>query len=165
MERFPKLCLHWSCLCCTPGPQDTLHSDHELASQLRQRATDGSVLFRQNNRLHKMQFLSVFFDNQELPCELYYNVNGSLCVYLGCVFSQWRTRVRVTRLLVGDWLGCRVTFPLWDFLIRVAVHTEDDSDLGACREPEKRRRRGSLYLHPPARRGRHRVTQEATAST
>lgn len=35
VERFPKLCLHWSCLCCTPGPQDTLHSDHELASQLR----------------------------------------------------------------------------------------------------------------------------------
>lgn len=34
VERFPKLCLHWSCLCWTPGPQDTLHSDHELASQL-----------------------------------------------------------------------------------------------------------------------------------
>lgn len=46
--------------------------------------------------------------------------------------------MRVTRLLVGDWLGCGVTFPLWDFLIRVAVHTEDDSELGAYREPEKR---------------------------
>lgn len=44
----------------------------------------------------------------------------------------------VTRLLVRDWLGCRVTFPLWDFLIRVAVHTEDDPELGAYREPEKR---------------------------
>lgn len=37
VERFPKLCLHWSCLCCTPGPQDTLHSDHALASQLSHR--------------------------------------------------------------------------------------------------------------------------------
>lgn len=44
----------------------------------------------------------------------------------------------VARLLVEDWLGCRVTFPLWDFLIFVAVHTEDDSELGAYREGEKR---------------------------
>lgn len=43
----------------------------------------------------------------------------------------------VARLLVGDWLGCRVTLPLWDFLLRVAVHAEDDSELGAYREPEK----------------------------
>lgn len=40
VERFPKLCLHWSCLCCIPGPQDTLHSDHELASQLRETVTE-----------------------------------------------------------------------------------------------------------------------------
>lgn len=37
VERFPKLCLHWSCLCCTPAPQDTLHSDQALASQLTDR--------------------------------------------------------------------------------------------------------------------------------
>lgn len=71
-------------------------------------------------------------------CILYYTVNVSLCVYLACVYSQWRARVCVTRLLVGDWLSCRITLPLWDFLIRVAVHAEDDSELGACREPEKR---------------------------
>lgn len=45
----------------------------------------------------------------------------------------------VTRLLFGDRLGRGVTFPLGDFLVRVAVHAEDESELGACREPEKQR--------------------------
>lgn len=45
--------------------------------------------------------------------------------------------MRVTRLLFGDWLGCRVAFHLRDFLVRVAVHTDEDSEVGAYREPEK----------------------------
>lgn len=72
---------------------------------------------------------------------LYYTGNGSVCVFLGCVFSQWRASVRVTRLIFGDWLGCRVTFPLWYLLICVAVYTDDDSELGAYRGSEKRNER------------------------
>lgn len=49
--------------------------------------------------------------------------------------------MRVTRLIFGDWLGCRVTFPLRDLLICVAVYTDDDSELGAYRGSEKRHER------------------------
>lgn len=45
VERFPKVCLHWSCLCCNPRPQETLHSDHALASQLPAGGAEIQVLF------------------------------------------------------------------------------------------------------------------------
>lgn len=65
--------------------------------------------------------------------------------------------MRITRLLLGDQLGCRVTFPLWDLLICVAVYTEDDPELGAYRGWEKRNE--GLYLQLPAARGRHSVPE------
>lgn len=52
VERFPKLCRHWSCLCCTPGPQDTLHSDHELASQLTDREGRAKETITHSHMVH-----------------------------------------------------------------------------------------------------------------
>lgn len=49
-------------------------------------------------------------------------------------FLQWRAGVCVTRLLLRNRLGCRVTSALWNFLICVAVNTQNDSVLGACRD-------------------------------
>lgn len=46
--------------------------------------------------------------------------------------------MHVTRLLLRDRLGCRVTFPLWDLLISVAVYAVDDSQLGAYRKTDRR---------------------------
>lgn len=42
----------------------------------------------------------------------------------------------VTMLLLRDRFGCGVTFPLRDFLVCVAVYTENDSGLRTCRERE-----------------------------
>lgn len=69
--------------------------------------------------------------------------------------------MRVTGLLFGDGLGCRVTSPLWDLLVRVAVHADDDSEVGACREPEKR---SGLVPAPTDRKGEASHNQGPRAS-
>lgn len=49
--------------------------------------------------------------------------------------------MRVTRLIFGDRLGCRVALPLRDLLVCVAVYADDDSELGAYRGSEERNER------------------------
>lgn len=45
----------------------------------------------------------------------------------------------VTRLLLRDRFSCRVTFPLRDFLVCMAVYTQNDSVLRTYRESERER--------------------------
>lgn len=184
VERFPKLCLHWSCLCCTPGPQDTLHSDQELASQLRGKRSRHSQVERSTPQMFAS---SVSFTSRPVclhggvkQCtifrppfmitrsrKLYYIVPGmvrSVCI-LGVFFSQWRARVRVTRLIFGDWLGCGVTFPLWDLLISVAVYTDGDSELGAYRGSEERNERVAACTYADQPQGGGIPFQKGTALT
>lgn len=67
----------------------------------------------------------------------------------------------VTRLLLRNRLGCRVTSALWNFLICVAVNTQNDSVLGTCRD---RGRGGAwisfiLHLHLLTNGGSHNIYQ------
>lgn len=57
-------------------------------------------------------------------------------LYKLCAFSQWWAGMCVTMLLLRDRFGCGVTFPLRDFLVCVAVYTENDSGLRTCRQRE-----------------------------
>lgn len=113
VERSPKLCLHWSCLCWTPRPQDTLHSDHELASQLWQRRQDPLKniykSFKQRDfckqlvSIHNyvIQFVElslILHSNSQawhkiqpaqtnwLPCSYYYFLYAKICIK--CLYVQ-----------------------------------------------------------------------------
>lgn len=76
-----------------------------------------------------------------------------------CVSSQWWAGVCVTRLLLRDRFACRVTFPLWDFFICMAVYTYNDSELSTWGGREKDISFMFLHLHLPTRRGKHHIIQ------